>query len=69
MKSKQRQQEREQRKRATPIIRALADFHGDKPPRTRCPYCDSIITIDRLGDSAWSSHCDCGKCNDTLRGL
>lgn len=36
---------------------------------SHCEICHSLLRIRKLGESAWSVECNCGKFNDTLRGI
>ncbi len=50
---------------------AFGEFYLGLPVQQRCPFCQSPITVELLGESgsAWRTACHCGRCNDTLRGL
>jgi hypothetical protein len=51
------------------MLKALGDFLADKAVTSQCPFCKSILVVNKLGESTWSIKCECGKCNDTLRGF
>lgn len=34
-----------------------------------CDRCDGLLSVTPLGDEAWRMSCDCGRYDDTLRGL
>ena len=48
---------------------ASAEFHADLPIEWQCPFCHSVIRVPALSESAWRIECDCGRCNDTHKGL
>ncbi len=69
MKSKKRREQQESKARSTQVLRAFMDFTARKESQAKCPVCNSAISVTPLSSSAWSTTCECGKCNDTLRGL
>ena len=48
---------------------AFGEHHSGFAVERCCPFCKTPIRVRALSDSAWQSECDCGRCNDTLRGL
>ncbi|MBU2706799.1 hypothetical protein KCM76_12470 [Zooshikella marina] len=53
------------------VVIALGQHNKGNPVTTRCPYCNSPITIELKGNppTAWVHGCSCGKCNGSFRGL
>jgi len=49
---------------------ALAEFLELGAVTTaRCDQCGQLLAIEALRDTAFAVSCNCGKYNDTLRGL
>lgn len=51
------------------ISKAIAQLVQGKAIDATCPQCQTVLYVQELGETAWSTRCECGKCNDTLRGL
>ena len=56
------------------VIIALAEFQNGLVIERACPFCDTIIRVEGHNTglprpTAWSTKCDCGRCNETFRGV
>jgi hypothetical protein len=54
------------------VFIALGEFQSGLPVEHLCPFCHSTIRVwfpNPRNTQAWQVACDCGKCNDTIRGL
>lgn len=58
-------------KHTASVVIAMGQYNRGKEITTKCPYCNSPISIEGKGNpvSAWVHSCGCGKCNGTFRGL
>ena len=57
-----------------PVMIALSEFQAGLPVDQTCPFCKSAIAVEGLKAgtpfyNVWITPCDCGKCNETFRGL
>ena len=51
------------------VLTAFEQFHNGEPATSKCPSCNSAVAITQITNQAWRSQCDCGRCNDQMRGL
>jgi len=51
------------------VFVASSEFHAGLPIERACPFCSTLIRVRALSDSVWRIECDCGRCNDTHKGL
>ena len=54
------------------IFIALGEFQLGLPMEQLCPFCHSAIRVwfpEPSNREYWQVACECGKCNDTFRGL
>jgi hypothetical protein len=57
------------------VLIAVGQSQDSEPIDQSCPICVQPISVEPLvpkgqsSPTAWRTHCPCGKCNDTLRGL
>lgn len=48
---------------------AASEFHAGLAVERQCPFCHSVIRVWALNETVWRIECDCGRCNDTHKGL
>jgi hypothetical protein len=51
------------------LAAAYEEFSATGTTAIKCDSCGAVIVFRALSPRAWASHCECGKFNDTLRGL
>ena len=51
------------------VFIAASEFHEGLPVTQKCPDCQTPIRVRPLSGTAWRVECDCGRCNDTQRGI
>ena len=50
-------------------MQAMREFHDAGRVTVPCDSCDKPIRVVALSETAWQMTCECGRYNDTLRGL
>lgn len=62
--------EDDREKRMQVTIAALEEFSRvGRNESVVCDKCGAVLQIETRGDTAFTMKCDCGRYNDTLRGL
>jgi len=53
---------------ARQVLIAFGQYEHGEPITQKCPSCNYLLVVKQKG-TAWLVSCNCGLCNDTLRGL
>jgi len=53
---------------ARQVIIALGQYEDGESITQKCPSCQHVLTVEKRG-TVWRVSCNCGLCNDTLKGL
>jgi hypothetical protein len=53
---------------ARQVIIAVGQFDSGEPITQKCPSCDHVLVV-KAKRSVWFVSCNCGLCNDTLKGI
>lgn len=53
---------------ARQVLIALGQHQSEVPITQKCPSCGQLLVVENKG-STWVVSCQCGLCDDNLRGL